>query len=133
MKENLINIGSYAVVGFCVLSFGMVSLMAFINPQSVMDLVQTPLPTKDAYSSIRGMYGGVNAVIVFSLIYLFITDRTKSLVLVGLLAGMYAICRVLSMMMEGMPGAFATNWLFIEATVSVIAWVIVAVKVRSER
>lgn len=36
-----------------------VSLMAFSNPQSVMDLVQVQLPNPDAFSSIRGAYGGV--------------------------------------------------------------------------
>ncbi len=130
MKRILINAGTFSVVGFCVLSFGMVSLMAFANPQSVMDLVGTPLPTLDAYSSIRGMYGGVNAVIVFCLVYLLVTDRRKSLALVALLAGMYATCRLVSMAVEGMPGAFAFNWLIIEGSISLLAILLLVVQRR---
>ena len=71
-KNKIINIASAVFILFSALSLLMVSLMAMANPQSVMDLVQVQLPNTDAYSSIRGIYGGVGLVIITQLIYLLI-------------------------------------------------------------
>lgn len=43
--------------------------MAFGDPQAVMDLVLVKLDNTDAYSSIRGVYGGVGIAILGVLLY----------------------------------------------------------------
>jgi len=97
------------------LSLASVSFMAFLNPQSVMDLVQVQLTNTDAYSSIRGVYGGVGLTLVVSLIYLLRTDAQKALALLSLLWGSYAASRIITIFAEGSLGAFGTRWLVMES------------------
>ena len=69
-NEKLVRVATIAFIVFSAFCLLMVSLMAFLNPQSVMDLVSVKLTNTDAYSSIRGIYGGVGMTLVISLLYL---------------------------------------------------------------
>jgi hypothetical protein len=98
-----------------------VSIMAFSSPQSVMDLVHVQLNNTDAFSSIRGVYGGVGLTLFISLIYLMINDIRKGLALLSLLWGFYALSRVVTILTEGSLGDFGTQWLITESVLFVIA------------
>lgn len=123
-KNKIINIVSGVFILFSALSLLMVSLMAMANPQSVMDLVQVQLPNTDAYSSIRGIYGGVGLVIITQLIYLLIKDRKKALAFLSLFWGAYAVSRLITIAAEGSLGAFGSQWLMIESVFCVLSVVL---------
>ncbi|HZG24701.1 MAG TPA: DUF4345 domain-containing protein [Chitinophagaceae bacterium] len=114
----------FASKGFILLSalsLLSVSLMAFANPQSVMDLVHVQLNNTDAFSSIRGVYGGVGLTLFISLVYLMIKDTQKGLLFLCLLWGFYALSRTITIFMEGALGEFGTQWLTIESLFFFIA------------
>jgi hypothetical protein len=117
MKQNsrLVNVSASVLIIFSAFSLFMVSAMAFFNPQMVMDLVQVKLPNNDAYSSIRGVYGGVGITIVISLIYLLRNDKKAGLSFLAMLWGFYALSRIITIINEGSLGAFGTQWLGIES------------------
>lgn len=123
-KTKIINIVSAVFILFSAFSLLMVSLMAMANPQSVMDLVQVQLPNTDAYSSIRGIYGGVGLVIITQLIYLLIKDRKKALAFLALFWGAYAVSRLITIAAEGSLGAFGSQWLMIESVFCVLSVVL---------
>ena len=121
MKRNkLINVASVSMIFVSALMLLSVSLMAFASPQGVMDLVQVKLPNTDAYSSIRGVYGGVGLTIVITLIYLALKDVKKGLIFLSLLWGFYAFSRFMTMITEGALGDFGNQWILIEATFSLV-------------
>ena len=68
-SHSIIRVLSKGFVLLSALSVLSVSIMAFQNPQAVMDLVSVKLNNTDAYSSIRGVYGGVGVTIFISLLY----------------------------------------------------------------
>lgn len=117
MKSNnrFVNISAAVLIVFSAFSLLMVSAMAFFSPQMVMDLVQVKLPNNDAYSSIRGVYGGVGLTIVISLIYLLVKDKKIALVFLTMLWGFYALSRVITLIHEGPLGDFGNKWLNIES------------------
>lgn len=110
-----------AYILFCSLSLLSVSIMAFINPQSVMDLVSVQLNNTDAFSSIRGVYGGAGMAMVLLLVYLIKHDRQTALLFLLLLWGLYAVSRTLTIFVEGALGDFGMRWLFLETLFAVIA------------
>ncbi len=120
-KRKLLSIGTWTLVGISVLGVLSVSLMAFSDPQAVMDLVGVELPNTDAYSSIRGVYGGVGIALVAVLLYLAFTDRRAALGFMALFWGMYAVSRLITIGAEGALGAFGSQWLVIEGTLCVLA------------
>ncbi|MDX2190944.1 MAG: DUF4345 domain-containing protein [Bacteroidota bacterium] len=120
---KIIKISSQIYVGFCILSLLYVSLLSLYSPQATMDLVATTLPNTDAISSIRGIYGGVGLVINFALIYLLWNDLNKALVLLCMFWAAYAISRVITSFVEGPLGSFGSQWLVIELTFSIIAFI----------
>jgi len=70
MRTNrLLSISSWLLIGITVMGILSVSFMAFGDPQAVMDLVHVKLDNTDAYSSIRGVYGGVGIAILGVLLY----------------------------------------------------------------
>lgn len=109
-----INFFSRAFIALSALSFLYVSLIGLANPQAVMDLVQVKLTNTDAYSSIRGVYGGVGITIVATLIYMFIKSPLNGLKFLTMIWGMYALSRIMTISMEGKLGAFGSKWLGIE-------------------
>lgn len=104
--------------------------MALNNPQSVMDLVNVKLPNTDAYSSIRGVYGGVGLTLFISLIYFCGYRSFKRLVIGGFAVGLYALSRLITIYKEGMLGNFGTQWLVIESSLFMIALVLLSFKLR---
>ncbi len=116
---------SVAFLAFSAFSIVAVSFMAFNNPQKVMDLVQVQLPNNVAYSSIRGIYGGVGFTIFLTLVYLMIKDRLRGLIFAAVLWGSYAISRVITIFSEGALGAFGRQWLTIETLLCVSAILLV--------
>lgn len=124
---NTKTIVKVASIGFILLSaFSLlsVSVMAFFSPQSVMDLVGVQLNNPDAFSSIRGVYGGVGLTLTISLIYLMVKDRRGGLAFLCLLWGLYAVSRIITIFAEGSLGAFGTQWLYTEITFFAVAAVL---------
>lgn len=105
---------------FSAASLLMVSLMAFSNPQSVMDLVRVKLPNNDAFSSIRGVYGGVGLTITLALVRWALKDVQQGVTFASVLWGLYAISRLITISMEGPLGAFGTQWLVIESVLCIL-------------
>ena len=101
-----------------------VSIMAFANPQSVMDLVHVQLTNTDAFSSIRGVYGGVGLTLFISLLYLMRNDTRKGLAFLSLLWGSYALSRTITIFAEGALGGFGTQWLATESALFTIALIL---------
>lgn len=115
---------SFAFIGISIFSFLYVSVLAFISPQQVMDLVQVQLTNTDAISSIRGVYGGVGMTIVICLSYLAVTNRKMALSFLAILWGFYAISRLMTIGIDGTLGAFGTQWLMIESVFCVVGAVL---------
>lgn len=101
-----------------------VSIMAFQNPQAVMDLVSVKLNNTDAYSSIRGVYGGVGVTIVISLVYMMQKNILESLGLLVTFWGLYSVSRIVTIFSDGRLGAFGTQWLVIEIIFCAVAIVL---------
>lgn len=120
-KEKLVRIAAIAFIVFSAFCLLMVSLMAFVNPQSVMDLVSVKLNNNDAYSSIRGIYGGVGMTIVISLIYLIRKNVKEALLFLTLLWGFYAVSRFITILVEGPLGDFGMQWIVTESVFCGIA------------
>lgn len=115
---RFVSKGFILLSGFSLLS---VSIMAFNDPQAVMDLVSVHLPNNDAYSSIRGVYGGVGLTLFISLLYTLRKNIFESLALLILLWGFYAMSRIITHMKEGALGDFGKQWLSIEGVFFLIA------------
>jgi hypothetical protein len=120
-KQKSIVLAAKGFILLSALSLLSVSLMAFFSPQAVMDLVQVKLGNTDAYSSIRGVYGGVGMTLVILLVYLMRQDVRKGLAFLMLLWGFYALSRTITIFAEGSLGAFGTQWLVIESVFFLIA------------
>lgn len=125
-QQKIITILARLFMGMSALSLLSVSLMAFGNPQSVMDLVGVKLPNTDAFSSIRGVYGGVGLTLSISIVYLLIKQLRHGLVFLTMLWGFYAISRLITIAMEGSLGAFGTQWLTIETIFCLMALLLLA-------
>ncbi|MFT4033681.1 MAG: DUF4345 domain-containing protein [Siphonobacter sp.] len=110
-------------------AFGLlsVSLMAFHDPQSVMNLVQVKLPNPDAYSSIRGIYGGAGLAIVITLLDRLRKNIREGLCFLCLFWGLYALSRVITIYAEGTLGSFGTQWFIIESICFITSAVLVIV------
>ncbi len=116
MKTNkFVHLASAGLILLSAASLLSVSFMAFANPQSVMDLVQVQLNNNDAFSSIRGVYGGVGLALGISLLYLMVKDTGKGLAFLCLLWGFYAASRIITIFVEGSLGDFGTQWLITES------------------
>lgn len=114
-KQHLIRLASLAFVTLSAISILLVSAMAFVDPQSVMDLVGVTLPNTDAISSIRGIYGGAGLTIVIMLAYLAWKNVREALGFLVLLWGLYALSRGITQIHEGPLGAFGNQWIIIES------------------
>jgi hypothetical protein len=120
-KQKLLQALSVILVLFSAISILMVSIMAMLDPQKVMDLVNVKLTNNDAFSSIRGVYGGVGLTMATALVYLSLKDARKGVVFISLLWGCYATSRVITVLVEGPLGAFGTKWLTIESALFIAA------------
>lgn len=124
MKNKKLTLASRIFIGFSALSLLSVSLMAFASPQAVMDLVQVQLTNTDAFSSIRGVYGGVGLTLFISLIYLMMKNVQYGLGLLTMLWGLYAISRAITILVDGPLGAFGSQWIITETVLFSIAVVL---------
>jgi len=114
-KQSLVFKLAGVLLYFSAFAIAMVSIMAFINPQDVMDLVRVQLSNTDAFSSIRGVYGGVGLAIIAAIGYCARNDRQKGMAFLSVLWGGYAVSRLLTIAIEGPLGSFGMEWLCIEA------------------
>lgn len=89
-----------------------------------MDLVGVKLPNTDAFSSIRGVYGGVGLTLFIVLLYALRKNLQEGLGLLALLWGLYALSRIITIFNEGALGDFGTRWLTIESSFFVFALVL---------
>jgi hypothetical protein len=123
--EKLIRWASNAYIAFSAFSILMVSVMAFVSPQAVMDLVSVQLTNTDAFSSIRGVYGGVGLTIAVAVIYLMAKKKQEAIMFLALLWGLYALSRLITIFSEGALGAFGRQWIITETVLFVLAIVLI--------
>ena len=123
-KQRFVTLASKGFILLSALSLLSVSLMAFASPQSVMDLVNVQLNNTDAFSSIRGVYGGVGLTLFISLMYLMLRDTQKGLLFLCLLWGLYASSRTITIFSEGALGDFGNQWLMTESVFFILAFVL---------
>lgn len=121
MKTKLIRGAAITYLAVSALSILWVSFMAFANPQQVMDLVGVTLPNTDAYSSIRGVYGGVGLSLVAVLVYLSRNNLATALFFLSFFWGMYAVSRLITIVSEGELGSFGNQWLVTELVFATMA------------
>jgi hypothetical protein len=120
-KQKTVMLAAKGFILLSALSLLSVSLMAFASMQAVMDLVHVKLENTDAFSSIRGVYGGVGMTLFLSLIYLMLKDPRKGLAFLSLLWGFYALSRIITSFTEGALGDFGTQWLITESVFFLIS------------
>lgn len=121
-KDNKWVLFTRIYLGFSLLSLLSVSLMALVNPQSVMDMVGVQLGNTDAISSIRGVYGGVGITICISILYLMIRHPEKGAAFLSLFWGAYAFSRLITQISDGPLGQFGNQWLLIESVMAMIGF-----------
>lgn len=119
--QKIVKLSSQGFILLSAFSLLSVSVMAFVSPQAVMDLVGVNLPNTDAFSSIRGVYGGVGFTLFISLFYLLFQNPRQGLAFLCLLWGSYAVSRIITIYAEGALGAFGTQWLLTEGVFFIIA------------
>ncbi len=95
--------------------------MAFYNPQAVMDLVAVKLNNTDAFSSIRGVYGGAALAMVIFLVSTIKQQQKTALFFLSLLWGLYAFSRAVTILVDGPLGNFGTQWIITETILFSIA------------
>ncbi|TLV02506.1 DUF4345 domain-containing protein [Dyadobacter luticola] len=120
-RPKLLERAAQGFIFLSALALLSVSAMALKDPQSIMDLVSVKLTNNDAFSSIRGIYGGVSLTLVICLLYLMFHHVTGGLAFLSLLWGFYALSRIITIYSEGPLGSFGQQWLLIESTLAVIA------------
>jgi hypothetical protein len=130
-KQHILKWVTGSFIGLCALSLVSVSLMAFSNPQSVMDLVSVSLNNTDAFSSIRGVYGGAGMAMVILLIYLMKKNHEIAMLFLTLLWGLYALSRLITIFAEGPLGAFGSQWIVTESILFMIALVLYILNKRT--
>lgn len=123
MKKG-VKIASITFVIFTMLTTIYVSILTMINPQATMNLVDVQLTNTDAMSSIRGVFGGVGITIVVLLLFFITSDVKKGVSFLVIFWGMYALSRLITIVIDGGLGDFGTQWLQIESVMFVIAIVL---------
>lgn len=98
-----------------------IALQALADPQTVMDFVDVELGNITARNSIRALYGGVNLAFALFWLYAAFRAQREGLMLGALYTGGFALGRLLSIAMDGTPGAFAMQWLVVEGVFAVLA------------
>lgn len=101
-----------------------VAFQALADPQSVMNNVQVDLGDNlTARNSLRAVYGGVN--LLFGLFWCWAAfyrpTQFPALIIALLYTGGFVVGRLLSWVLDGTPGAFAQQWLMVEAVFCAMA------------
>ncbi|MDN3687262.1 DUF4345 domain-containing protein [Cyclobacterium jeungdonense] len=123
-------------LGFSLLSLLAVSVMALVNPQTIMDMVGVQLGNTDALSSIRGVYGGVGITICMSIFYLMIRHPEKGAAFLSIFWGAYAFSRLITLISDGPLGQFGSQWLLIESVMALIGfgfWMVLNFRRRQQK
>lgn len=121
MNSKKLRVINSLFIGFSALSLLSVSVMAFYNPQAVMDLVAVKLNNTDAFSSIRGVYGGAALAMVIFLVSTIKQQQKTALFFLSLLWGLYAFSRAVTILVDGPLGNFGTQWIITETILFSIA------------
>ena len=119
MKRNLLITRIFLIL--LALATLNIAVQAILDPQVIFDNVQVQLGNITARNSVRALYGGVNLVFALFWIYAAIRMQTTGLLLALLYTGGFALGRILSIIMDGMPDTFATQWLITESVFALIA------------
>lgn len=98
-----------------------IAVQALVDPQTVMNFVDVQLNNITARNSIRAFYGSVNLAFALFWLYAAFRDQRTGLILAGLYTGGFALGRLVSITLDGMPGAFALQWLVVESLFALIA------------
>lgn len=98
-----------------------IAVQAILDPQVIFDNVQVQLGNITARNSVRALYGGVNLAFALFWIYAAFRRPNTGLILAFLYTGGFALGRILSIFMDGMPGAFAMQWLITESVFALLA------------
>lgn len=114
MQNKKLKLSAQVYIALSALSLLSVSIMAFVSPQAVMDLVNVNLTNNDAISSIRGVYGGVGLTLFISLVWMMLKDVRKGVGFLCLLWALYAFSRIITIVSDGTLGAFGRQWLITE-------------------
>jgi hypothetical protein len=101
-----------------------IAVQAILDPQAIFDNVQVQLGNITARNSVRALYGGVNLIFGLFWLYTAFRHQTMGLVLALLYTGGFALGRILSVLMDGMPGEFAMQWLMTESFFAILAAVL---------
>lgn len=129
-KQKTIKISSQLFIGFSIFSIGYVSIVSLINPASTMDLVAISLTNNDAISSIRGIYGGVGMVITLCLLFWLLKNQKHGIVFLILFWGVYALSRLITIVVDGPLGDFGNQWLMIEFVLCFLAAILLLLNKR---
>ncbi len=113
MKLNLIITRVFLVL--LALATLNIAVQAILDPQVIFDNVQVQLGNLTARNSVRALYGGVNLAFGLFWLYAAFRQQTMGLTLALLYTGGFAVGRILSLIMDGMPDAFAMQWLVTES------------------
>lgn len=99
-----------------------IAMQALLDPQTVMTMVDVQMGDNiTARNSIRAFYGAVNLAFALYWAYAAFRAQREGLVLVALYTGGFAIGRLLGIALDGMPGAFAVQWLMVEGVCALLA------------
>jgi hypothetical protein len=77
--SKFLEFATWTIVAISALGTLSVSLTALLDPAGVMALVHTPLDNTDAFSSIRGVFGGVGITLAAAMVWIFRRDRTAAM------------------------------------------------------
>jgi hypothetical protein len=121
MNSKKLRVINSLFIGVSAISLFSVSVMAFYNPQAVMDLVAVKLNNTDAFSSIRGVYGGAALAMVIFLVSTIKQQQKTALFFLSLLWGLYAFSRAVTILVDGPLGNFGTQWIITETILFSIA------------
>lgn len=92
-----------------------IAIQAILDPQAIFDNVQVQLGNITARNSVRALYGGVNLALGLFWLWAAFKEQRTGLLLALLYTGGFAVGRILSILLDGMPEAFATQWLITES------------------
>jgi hypothetical protein len=107
-----------------------IAVQGLLDPQAIMDNVQVTLGNATARNSVRALYGGVNLALALFWLYAAFYRQREGLRFALLYTGGFAIGRLVSIAVEGVPGAFAMQWLVTESVFAVLAIVLLVLPQR---
>lgn len=119
MKGNLLTTRIFLIL--LALATLNIAIQAILDPQAIFDNVQVQLGNITARNSVRALYGGVNLAFGLFWLYTAFRHQTTGLILALLYTGGFAVGRLLSVLMDGMPGEFAMQWLVTETVFALLA------------